>query len=119
MIKAGVCLRSNHHPRHFFVVLTDPGPDGEILLVNFTTRLLPRDVNEEIFTNADYGLLSHPSVLAFWGTHPGASGPKLEQAIRDGHFTTLPPIPDSTLTRMIVAAKASRHLSAEQKRLLP
>jgi hypothetical protein len=66
---------------------------GEILFVNFTTRLLPRDANEEIFTGADYGLLSHPSVLAFWKTHPGASEPKLEQAIRDGHFTTLPTIP--------------------------
>jgi hypothetical protein len=36
-------------------VLNDPGPNGAILFVNFTTRLLSRDAKEEVFTAADYG----------------------------------------------------------------
>ena len=67
---------------------------------------------------ADYVRLTHESVLAFWKSHPGANGPKLERAIAAGHFTPLPEIPGPTFERMIAAAKASRHLPIEQKRRL-
>jgi hypothetical protein len=119
MIKRGFCVRSSHAPRHIHVVLNDPGPDGEILFVNFTTRHLPRDAKEEVFTKADYVLLTQPSVIAFWGAHPSASAQPLEAAIRKDDFSILPEIPLQTLQRMIAAARTSRHLSPAQKRLLP
>jgi hypothetical protein len=55
-------MRSSHAPRHIWVVLNNPDPNGEILLVNFTTYRLPRDAKAEVFTGADYARLTHPSV---------------------------------------------------------
>ena len=118
MIRAGTCLRSNHHPRHIYVVLNDPGPDGAIVLVNFTSYDANRHAKQPTFGPADYALLTHQSVLAFWKCIPGANGPQLEQAITATHFTPLPEVPAARLSRMIAAAKASAHLSVEQKRLL-
>src|SRR5260221_14073026 len=100
MIQRGLCLRSNHAPRHIYIVLNDPGQSSEILLVNFTTRLLPRDAKEEVFTGADYSLLTHESVIAFWGTYPGATARALERVIRNGDFTIVPDIPEPTLERI-------------------
>jgi len=119
MIKAGTCVRSNHAPRHIYVVLNDPrSPDGAIVLVNFTTYDAKRHGKETLFSPADYLHLTHESVLAFWKSLPRATGPKLEQAIAAGDFTAMPEIPRPTLERMIAAGRASRHLSPEQKRLL-
>ena len=111
-------MRSSHAPRHLYVVLNNPGPNGEILFVNFTTRNLPRDAKEEVFTGSDYSRLTHLSVIAFWGAHPNANAQGLEAAIRSGDFITLPEIPLQTLERMIAAARTSPHLSAAQKGLL-
>jgi hypothetical protein len=110
-------MRSSHAPRHIYVVLNDPGPDGEILIVNFTTRRLPRDAKEMVFTGDDYVRLTHPSIVAFWGAYSGAAQ-RLEAAIRNGDFTVLPEVPLRTLERIITAARTSPHLSAVQKRLL-
>ena len=52
----------------FMSLLNDPGPNGEIVFVNFTTRKDLCDANAEIITRADCGLLSHESVIAFWKT---------------------------------------------------
>ena len=119
MIRRGFCLRSNHHPRHIYVVLNEPGSNGEILFVNFTTRQLPQHAKEEIFTGADYQLLYHESVVAFWKAHPRARSDALQSAIGNGDFSLLPDLPAQTLDRIIAAAKDSPHLSIEQKRLLP
>jgi hypothetical protein len=111
-------MRSSHAPRHIYVVLSDPGPNGEILFVNFTTRRLPRDAKAEIFTGADYVRLTHQSVVAFWHAPANAHAQPLEAAIRAGDFIMLPEIPLQTLERIIAAAHTSPHLSAAQKRLL-
>jgi len=118
-MRLGLTLRSNLHPRHIFVVLSDPSQTaGQILLVNFTSWQSPRDDNEEIFSSTDYPLLRHRSVIAFWGAHAG-EGARLEAAIREGSFTILPDLPAQTLRRILMAARGSRHLSPIQKRLLP
>jgi hypothetical protein len=111
-------MRSSHAPRHIYVVLNDPGPNGEILFVNFTTRRLPRDAKEEVFTEADYVRLTHPSIVAFWGAHPGSRAQPLQTAVQNGEFVILPDLPLQTLARMIAAARISPHLSAAQKHLL-
>jgi hypothetical protein len=119
MIRLGLTLRSNRHPRHIWVVLSNPGQTGgEILFVNFTSRRAGRDDNEGFFTGADYSLLRHESVIAFWGVHNGTAA-SLESAINQGCFTLLPDVPEQTLKRMILAARSSKHLSVSQKRLLP
>ena len=101
MIRRAACLRSNHYPRHIYVVLNDPGPNGAILFVNFTTRLLSRDAKEEVFTAADYGRLTHESVVAFWGAYPNATAQALEPFIQSGDFAILPDLPEATLQRII------------------
>jgi hypothetical protein len=118
MIRRGLTLRSNHHPRHIFVVLNDPTQnEGRILLVNFTTHRVERDQREEIFTGLDYSLLRHESVIAFSKAGDAAAA-KLQNAINDGDFTILPRVPEHTLERIIEAARTSRHLSPARKALL-
>jgi hypothetical protein len=76
-------MRSSHAPRHIYVVLNDPGPDGEILIVNFTTRRLPRDAKEMVFTGDDYVRLTHPStcqISSLLMIHSGSAAPSLSKA---------------------------------------
>ncbi len=118
MIQRGLTLRSNHQPRHIFVVLNDPTQNaGRILLVNFTTRRVELNQREEIFTGLDYSLLRHESVIAF-SKAGDAAAEKLQRAIDNGDFTILPQVPEQTLERIIAAARTSRHLSAARKALL-
>jgi hypothetical protein len=118
MIGRGLTLRSNHHPRHIFVVLNDPSQNtGRILLVNFTTQRGEPDQREEVFTGLDYSLLHHQSVIAF-SKAGDAAAEKLQNAINNGDFTILPEVPERTLQRIITAAHTSRHLSAARKALL-
>ena len=68
MIQLGLTVRSNHEPRHIWIVLSDPSQTGgEILRVNFTSRRPGRDDEAQAFTQVDYWLLRHESVVAFWG----------------------------------------------------
>jgi hypothetical protein len=119
MIKCGLCLRSNHEPRHIYVVVTDPDVNDDILLVNFTSLENSIVETAEVFNRSDYSLLSHDSVIAYWKAPAGAKGPPLEQAILNGDFGRLPDIPIATLERIIAEARTSNHLSSAQKRLLP
>jgi hypothetical protein len=117
MIRRGLTLRSCE-AGHVFVVLSDPGrTGGDLLLVNFTTFSSPRDDNEEIFNRDDYSGLSHNSVVLFSKARD-APAVRVASAIRSGHFTLVPDVPERTLERIIHAAKASRHLSPVRKALL-
>jgi hypothetical protein len=120
MIRLGLTLRSNRDPRHIWVVLSNPDQTGgEILFVNFTSWCPGRDDHPTIFTKADYWLLSHESVIAFWGCRNAAAAPKLKSAIDRGYFAVVPDVPKQTLQKMILAARVSYDLSVAQKRLIP
>jgi hypothetical protein len=118
MIQLGMALRSNHWPRHIHVVLSDPSQTGQILLVNFTSFKSPRDDGREIFGPADYSILDHDSVIAFWGCRSGPTA-SVEAFLLGPDFTPLPNVPRNTVARMVVEAKASRELSPARKALLP
>ena len=95
MIQRGLTLRSNHQPRHIFVVLNDPTQNaGRILLVNFTTRRVELNQREEIFTGLDYSLLRHESVIAF-SKAGDAAAEKLQRAIDNGDFNRFFPRPEN------------------------
>jgi hypothetical protein len=119
MIKCGLCVRSNHEPRHIFVVVTDPNGNDEILFVNFTSLANSRVETAEVFNRSDYSLLNHDSVIAYWKAPSKAEGQPLEGAILNGDFATLPEMPTATLERIVAEARTSIHLSVAQKRLLP
>src|SRR5260370_33912661 len=114
MIKCGLCLRSNHEPRHIFVVVTDPDDNDNILFVNFTSLANSRVSSAEVFNRSDYSLLSHESVIAYWKAPRNAKGQPLQQAILNSDFAQLPNIPTATLERIIAEARTSIHLSPAQ-----
>jgi hypothetical protein len=119
MIKRGLCVRSNHEPRHIFVVVTDPDANDDILFVNFTSLENSKVETAEVFNRSDYSLLNHESVIAYWKAHAGAKSRPLERAILQGEFGLLPDVPIDTLERIIAEARTSIHLSGAQKQLLP
>ena len=118
MIGLGTTLRCDLPPRHIWVVITDPArTNGDILLVNLTT--LTDDCVDDacILGPADYPLLNHATTVAYSRSQTGTVV-GLEALVEQGLFIGITPIPPATLQRILQAARVSRELSADKKRLV-
>ena len=120
MIALGTTLRCNLPPRHLWVALSDPQQTGDAILLVSLTTLREGCVDDVcILEAADFpGYLTHATSVAYSRAKAGSAG-ALADAVADGSFTVVSPIPQPTLARIIAGARKSDELSASNKQLLP
>ena len=120
MPELGSTYRCNHEPRHIWVIISNPSEhENQFLFVNFTS-LTPRCVdNVCILQPSDYPpYLTQPTTVAYSRAHIGYVD-AMQFAIRGNHLVEMPPIPASTLTKIINGARITPQLSRAKKALLP
>jgi len=118
MPSLGTTLRCNLLPRHIWIVITTPArANGEILLVNLTSLTEECADDACILTPSDYGMLTHNTTVACSRSQIGTDA-KLDALIQQGYFFVITSVPEPALQKILQAARESRELSADKKRLI-
>ena len=119
-VRLGTTLRCQEPPRHIWIVISDPDVSelGAFVFVNLTSMGGSCAETACILDRKDYSLLSNRSTVAYSRSHVGFKD-ALEDAIGEGYFRELPPVPPRTLDKIIAGAHSSPHISPNKRLLLP
>ena len=104
---------------HAGFTLSDPDENsGLALFVRFTTYVPSRHAHLTIFTPENYHELKHESVVAYHGARTGPAI-TIQDAINDGHFKILDPLPPATLKSIVNEAGTTDDLPPKFLTFLP
>jgi hypothetical protein len=108
---------------HVWFILSEPRHvSGKVLCVNLTTLDEECPDDECVLDNPDYGWIDpgHLTAVAFSRARV-FDARKVEESISSGLIRRPRPnqVPAATMAKIVTAAKASKELSAEKRRMLP
>jgi hypothetical protein len=120
MTELGSTYRCNLPPRHIWVIISRPADhEDRFLFVNLTTYNATCVDTACILQPPDYPpFLTHATTVAYSRSHIG-NVTAIELLVREGKFSEMPPIPQATLNKIIVAARTTPELASSKKALLP
>ncbi|HZM05794.1 MAG TPA: hypothetical protein VFC44_22565 [Candidatus Saccharimonadales bacterium] len=119
MIRLGTALKTTEQPFHRCLVISDPlANGGQVVLVRVTTDDGTWPDRDCILSPADWSELEHASTVAYSTCKFGPAVKALEAAIQRGMFQEIPPPPDATLRKVILAGHSSPTMSPGAKKWL-